>query len=308
MNVPDNLFELVKSVVNGLAGIILFFITPTGIIVFCILILLYFVVTITHSWRSHSLALKAAGKKTTGIRHIFEKAGLLFVELAKLSGKIISDLPVLLCVLVIFLLVVGTSQMFQKFDSYVENEKRINETRTVLKHLQRRYKVADMQVLDQDTTGTKVRISFYDYADLGTTHETQELTIKGTDIYFDSIVLNFDYSEISKGTAMNIALPYRIFSDEVAQADGIKLEINDENGIPLLFKRTGDELYGIDREGYIARLQEILLFIDDKKAAREAGVRSVYGNAVHKRVVKGDFLTIWIEQTGGLVIKEGKEF
>ena len=28
MNIPEGLFEMVKSVVNGLAGVILFFITP----------------------------------------------------------------------------------------------------------------------------------------------------------------------------------------------------------------------------------------------------------------------------------------
>ncbi|MBN2443717.1 MAG: hypothetical protein JXJ04_20315 [Spirochaetales bacterium] len=308
MKIPDNLFEMVKTVVNSLAGLILFFMTPTGIIVFGTIIFLYFVVTITHLWRSHTLALTAAGKETKGVRNTFEKAGLLFIELLKLVGRVVSNLPVLLCVLVIFLLIVGTSQLFNEFDAFMANENRIKEMRTVLKHLDRRYKVADVRVINQDSHGTTMNISFYDYADLGTTYATQEVTIKGNDIYVDAIILNFDYSEISEGKAINIAIPYRIFSNEVSQAEGILLDMTDENGIPLLFKRSEEDLYGIDETSYTTRLKEILSFMENKKAARAAGVRSVYGNAVHKRVSQGDFFSIWIEQTGGLVIKQGEEF
>ena len=269
---------------------------------------MYLVITITNTWRTHTLTLTVAGKKISGVRYAFEKASIFFIETIKLLSRIISNLPVLLCVLVMFLLIVGTSGLFKEFDTYMENEKQIREMRTVLKHLEGRYKVADIKVIDQDSFETKIRISFYDYADIGTSYATQEVTIKGKDIYFDSIILNFDYSEISQGKAVNIAIPYRIFSDEVSQAEGIELELKDENGIPLLFKRSGEEIYGINEDNYNKRLKEILLFLSDKKAAREAGVRSVYGNAVHKKVYRGETVSIWIEQTGGLVLKQEESF
>jgi hypothetical protein len=49
-------------------------------------------------------------------------------------------------------------------------------------------------------------------------------------------------------------------------------------------------------------------FITDKETARKEGVRSAYGNAVHKRVREGQVITVWVEQTGGLVIKETEDF
>lgn len=304
----EGLFETVKAVVNGLAGVILFFITPTGIIIFTFLLFLYLVLKINNSWRVYSLALKAAGKKTSGAGYMFQKTGIFFLETVKFFGRIISNLPVLLSVIVIFLLIVGTAGLFKEFDQFMVNEKKIREMRTVLKHLDKRHKVADMKVTDQDDQATTVKLLFYDYADLGTNYMTQDVNIRGKDIYFDSLVLNFEYSEISEGNVINIALPYRIFSEEVPQAEGIKLRLEDDNGIPLVFKRPKEEIYGINEQEYTTRLKEILLFLTDKKAAREAGVRSIYGNAVHKRVYKGDFLSIWIEQTGGLVIKEEEEF
>ena len=49
--------------------------------------------------------------------------------------------------------------------------------------------------------------------------------------------------------------------------------------------------------------------MDDERSARLTGiVRSVYGSAVHRRVVPGERFSIWIEQSGGLVIKTPRDF
>lgn len=308
MSIPEGLFDTVKAIVNGLAGVILFFITPTGIVVFASILFLYLVLKINNSWKAYALALKAAGKKTGGTGYVLQKMNIFFLETVKFFGRIISNLPVLLSIIVIFLLIVGTAGLFKEFDEFMINEKKIREMRTVLKHLDRRYKVADIKVMEQDSQTTTVRLSFYDYAHLGTDFITQDVNIRGKEIYFDSLVLNFEYSEISEGNVINIAIPYRIFSEEVPQAKGIRLEMADDSGIPLVFRRSKEEIYGMNEERYTTRLKEILTFLTDKKAAREAGVRSIYGNAVHKRVYKGDFLSIWIEQTGGLVLKTEEEF
>jgi hypothetical protein len=308
MDIPGGLIETAKGVINGCARIILFFITPTGIFVFTSILLLYLVVKIINSWRAHTLRLKAAGKKTRGAGEIVQKVSILFLETAKLTGRIISNLPVLLSVIIIFLIIVGTAGIFNEFDRFITNEKKIREMRTVLRHLDARYKVADLKITDQDDLSTTMKLFYYDYADTGTRYKTQEVTIRGSDIYIDAIVLNFDYSEISGGSVVNIAIPYRVFSDQVPQAEGIPLELEDENGIPLVFHRSGEEIYGMSEREYTARLKELLSFLTDKEAARKAGVRSIYGNAVHKRVREGDFFSIWIEQTGGLVIKTEEEF
>ena len=115
-------------------------------------------------------------------------------------------------------------------------------------------------------------------------------------------------SEISTGTSKNIVLPYRIFSEKMPQEEGISLNLKDENGIPLIFKRGENEIYGMEVEKYTKHIQEIMSYITDEKKAKMAGIRSVYGNAVHKKVRKGETFTIWVEQTGGLVIKKAAQF
>ena len=92
------------------------------------------------------------------------------------------------------------------------------------------------------------------------------------------------------------------------QENGISLNLRDKNGIPLIFKRQDKDIYGMDVGKYTQRVQEIMSYITDEKKARLAGIRSVYGNAVHKRVRKGEKLTIWVEQTGGLVLKKAAQF
>jgi hypothetical protein len=45
------------------------------------------------------------------------------------------------------------------------------------------------------------------------------------------------------------------------------------------------------------------------EAARGAGiVRSLYGDAVHRGVKKGDSFIVWVEQTGGLSVKDPTSF
>jgi myo-inositol-hexaphosphate 3-phosphohydrolase len=94
----------------------------------------------------------------------------------------------------------------------------------------------------------------------------------------------------------------------VPQERGVPLAINDENGVPLIFKRDSLKVYGMTPQRYNQRLKEIMEYLTDSEKARLAGIRSVYGNAVHKRVNTGDVLDIWVEQTGGIVIKDVRDF
>jgi hypothetical protein len=193
---------------------------------------------------------------------------------------------------------------------YVENQEKIKELRSVLKQLDQRYKVAEIEVIHYSylSVESHLKIRFFDYAKQGFVNQDQELKIKGNDIYFDAVVLNFDYSEIASGNKINLVIPYRIFSEDVPQEDGIRLSLTDENGVPLIYKRDEDDIYGMPHDKYNQRIKEIMEYITDKDKAKLAGIRSVYGNAVHKKVRKGDVFTIWVEQTGGLVIKKARDF
>ena len=205
---------------------------------------------------------------------------------------------------------VGISNGIETMDQFVQNQEKIRELKSLLKQLDQRYKVAEIEVENYDlvTDKTTLSLKFYDYASQGFSNDIQQISIEGNDIYFDAIVLNFEYSEIASGQTTNIVLPYRLFSNKVPQEKGISLNLKDKNGIPLVFKRQDKDIYGMEAEKYTEHVQEIMSYITDEKKARKAGIRSVYGNAVHKRVRKDEKLTIWVEQTGGLVIKKAAQF
>ncbi len=291
--------------------IIFFFTTKVGIISLIILFIIYILFVLNFEIKTRSLAYKAVGSIGSGGRvPFFEKIFIAGRVLSNIFLKIISNVPVVLAVVIFLVFVVGMSKGIESMDNYMKNQQKIKELKSILKQLDQRYKVAEIDILDYNrlTEQTKMRIRFYDYAQQGFSEQTQDIEILGNDIYFDAIVLNFEYSEIASGSAKNIVLPYRIFSNKVPQGKGIALKLQDKNGVPLIFKRKESDIYTVEPDVYTERIQEIMSYITDKKKARAAGIRSIYGNAVHKTVRKGDKLVIWVEQTGGLVIKKAVVF
>ncbi len=238
------------------------------------------------------------------------KVYMFFKSVTKSLTKIVTNGPVVIIVFILMFFIVGFSSGIQSIDDFVTNQKKIQELKTVLKQLDKRYKVAEMEILNVDfvTSETTLQLSFFDYALNEYIKDKQKITIKGNDIYFDAIVMNFEYSQISEGTKRNIVLPYRIFSNLVPSSKGIVLKSKDNEKIPYVFRRADKDIYGMTPEKYNENIKEFAKLLTDEKAAREAGVRSIVGNAVHKKVKKGQKLVIWVEQTGGIVIKEKRSF
>jgi cell division protein FtsB len=298
-------------VLKPIAEIVVFlFTTKIGILIFFLGLIGVFVMSVYNQLRVRQLAI-AASKSSSDVSVPFpEKIYIIGRTISKMFVKIVSNLPVFLAVFIFLLMVVGLSRGIEGLNTYIENQKKIKELTSILKQLDQRYKVAEIHVDEYNSASneTKISISFFDYAKQGFINEKQRILLKGNDIYFDAIVLNFEYSEISSGTNKNIVLPYRVFSELIPQEHGVPLTIKDENGIPLIFKRDSTDIYGMTGETYDKRLKEIMEYITNPEKARLAGIRSVYGNAVHKKVKTDDILTIWVEQTGGLVIKEVKDF
>lgn len=308
-------YELLKQMqwfLQPISDLILYlFTTTSGYIILLSILLLYLALSIGNSLRKRRLAIQAA----TGDRHARAPFvdGLYIIgdEITKTFFKIISNVPVLLGIVLFLALIVGLSASLNTFDTFLSNQQRIKELQLVLKHLDQRYKVASLEILDLNPKNntTTLEVSYYGNNN-DKVEKTEEITIKGRDIYFLSMILNFDYTEISSGKRKNIVLPYCIFSEELAKDDGIRLKLWDDNGIPFIHKRGDRELYGIDSSSFAVRMQEIAEYIHDKDKAREAGVRSFYAAAPHyvKSLRIGQKITIWVEQTGGMVIKEEKEF
>ena len=66
----------------------------------------------------------------------------------------------------------------------------------------------------------------------------------------------------------------------------------------------------MDSLSYYSRLTEIADMMTNPEKARLEGVRSFYAAAPHfvNNIRKGQNIVVWVEQTGGLVLKKEKLF
>ena len=304
--------ELLKKInwfLKPVSDVVLFFFTSgTGITLLLIGMLIYLIATIANA--VHVRQLLSAKSNYSGRASGIELIYIAVSELWKFMVGVVTRIPVILGVIICLWLVVGLSSAMSTVEEFASNEQRIKELSAVVRNLNQRYKVAEVKVLDQTysnqvfSTTTKLSVTYFDYAGLGLQNNVQEVTIRGNDIYFDAVVLNFDYSEVETGANKNIVLPYRIFSNEVPQSQGVQLKLLDKDSIPFVFKRTAKDVYGISIERYNSVLRDILLYMKNEDLARKAGIRTVYGNAVHQLMYKGGKYSVWVEQTGGIVIKQ----
>ena len=303
-----NAHEILKGInwfLEPISNFILFlFTTTTGYWLLFISFFLYLIIPAYDAVRTRALLYKASSNFGANRMSILEKLYVTGKTMAKSFMKIIGNLPILLIVFLLMFFIVGLSKGIKSIDEYVQNRKKIIELKTVFRQLDKNYKVADIAILDYNKKSkeTTLEIRFYD-ASLGTSENKQTITLKGKDIYFDAMVMNFEYSEIADANKKTLVLPYRIYSADIASGKGVLLNTKDSIGTPLIYKRSKDDVYGISVEKYNEHLAEFVKYMNNEKAARKVGVRSFIGNAVHTRTRKGEFYSIWAEQTGGIVIK-----
>ena len=251
------------------------------------------------------LAVKAAGED-------FGNGAALGAALRELMGlgvKAAGALPALAGIAAALILLVGVADATRAVDDYIAGRKRVAELTATVRNLERRYKAVEVMIDEAKDGRIKATLAFFGIKNPSVPARTQSIDMAGKELFIDAIVCNFDYSEISAGRAVNLAIPYRVFSDEVSEAEGVALSLLDEQGRPLMYRRSADELYGIDSSAYDARLAELMAVLRTDEAARGAGiVRSLYGNAVHRGVKKGDSFVVWVEQSGGLSVKDQSSF
>jgi hypothetical protein len=268
-------------------------------------ITLLFALKVWGALRSRALACGAAGTRLGWGEGFL----ILFKEFYASVLALGAALPAIAAALLASLALVAVSDSLKSMDELRANAARIRELSVVLKNLERRQKVMDLRVLSVKDGVSTIFIEYYDPADEAKPAASEELSLPGSDIYLDAIVFNFDYSEIAEGRRVNLALPYRVFSDRLPQAQGLPLRSRDADGLPYAYGRDESELYGIAPAAYRERLAQLMALLDDERGSREAGiVRSVYGSAVHRRARAGERFSVWIEQSGGITVKDAVEF
>lgn len=132
----------------------------------------------------------------------------------------------------------------------------------------------------------------------------EDVTLVGNEIYIDSCVLNFDYSQVASGGSVNVAWPYRVYSERMAARDGIPLKcVMGKDGVPTTFRLSPSEIYGLDERTYDSRLTELLDILKDGTRRREAGIRAFIGSAVHLSLGEGESCLLRVEGIGGISLK-----
>jgi len=299
------LLEKLLSILNPISDVILFlFTTKIGILITVLSIIIFVNLYLSNKIKERKLLLN---NNTISFK---DYMSLVLNELLILFGKFVTNFGNILISLIILLTIVGLTTSLSTVNEYFQNIQKIKELKQALKNLNVRYKIATITVINYNPHSniSKLHIDYYNY-DKNIVNK-QDITILGSDIYFLTYVINFEYSIIENNTAKNIAIPYKIFSECVPQSKGIILNVNNKNNIPYIYERTNESLYGITEEDYNEQLNYILTIVNNENESKESGIRSYYASSPHyvKSIQSGTKYSIYIEQTGGLTIKEEEEW
>ncbi len=286
------------------------FATKTGIIILLLLLLAYLIYATGKQLRYKRLLLEAARRRPTFT--LGQVIGTFFEQVGKLFVALITNATVVLVVLLLLIGLLGISTAVNAVDNFVQNQQKIQDLKTVVKNLSQDYEVAKIKIKNYDyrKNETTFDVYFYDYAKKKYLPEKQTITIKGSKIYFLSLLINFEYSQIETGQNVNLALPLKVYSDVVPDRQAIELNVFDSTGIPYIYHRTEEQLYGIDSSRYAQLIKEIGTYIHDEKAARKAGVRSIHGAAPYniRYPRPGQVYVIKVQQTGGMTLEREEAF
>jgi hypothetical protein len=236
------------------------FASPPGLMLLFTALLLLLFVWLSLAVRRHALLVKAAGRRFNAGAALSACLEALFC----LAGRIAVHLPVLILSALVFLSIAGLGSAITGIEEARAAVQRVRELSRVIRNLERNAKVADVEVLSYKNGVTTLAMDFYDPSAGERAVERRELSITGRDIYIDAMILNFDYSEIAEGRRINLAIPYRVFSEALPQADGIPLGANDILGVPYIFNRSDSDIYGIAPDLYRKRLIELVELVRDE--------------------------------------------
>lgn len=289
----SDFFQKLESFSNWIASILSF----KGIVIIAVVFFgaIAAVLFFQSFYRTSLLAAAASGGEKK-----FRKS-VLFSAIADAVGKLLQNilvlLPILAGIIAALAITAGVMKIVISINDFVEREKRIHELSVAIKYLDQSQKVMNVSVTSIVDGLTRLRIT-YSASDpdnaVPPVKWRKDIEIPGNDIFFDCMVLNFTYSEItSGGKQANIAIPYRVFSNIVSANEGRKL--NEITEIPE------EDDYGFIPTVYKERLTQLLT---DEKFAKEMGVRSVNGSAPHRIVNAGDKFTVRIEAVGGVTISD----
>lgn len=213
---------------------------------------------------------------------------------------IMKKLPSFLIMAVVVLALNYVVVFGKTISTYLENQKRIKELSLVVKNLESSQAYARITVNNRTfLNGVPYSSYLVEIFDVnGEAALKKSFTLPGNEIRIDTMVVSFEYSEIGNGKAVNLACPYRIFSEKIDAADGIILV--DENLKQKIFEKSTEDVYGLSARVFNERLRDLLEILKDEDLAREMGIRSFIGSSIPIIGKTGESYILKVEGSGGL--------
>jgi hypothetical protein len=214
-------------------------------------------------------------------------------------------------VLIGVLLIFSVSLLFKGFDDFSESLKLFREVKMLeaaLKNLETDRKIIEAvvePVVFEGQDRMNVTVRYFSYSpvkedDILTGEKVY--TVDGRRLYVDFGVINFKYSLIEEGEAINLAFPNKIYSESVAYEDG-KSILGADKTIPLSYKLGDEDIFTISEDEYNAQLAKIFSSATNAAEARKMGIRTTYGQALTITPVAGRTYRFYSTGTGGMVLR-----
>lgn len=187
-----------------------------------------------------------------------------------------------------------------------EKTKHIQELRVRLALLKIDHRVARIEVVSQekvpgDPPKTMTTIRFIEYDQEGEpVGEEQEVTIEGTRLYLESLVIKFEDDYVEAGEFLrgtSICLFNRIFSEHVAPVDGEELDQRSTHPDAYEGGDSEDEMFQAEL------WEKFWDYANDPEAAAAKGVRAIHGEAPFMEIRPGRSYKVELRSSGGLSIR-----
>jgi hypothetical protein len=185
----------------------------------------------------------------------------------------------------------------------LEQEKqRLEAYLKILKHIDRRARVEVLRQAKDPQGNLQTAIRFTETDATGKPiNVSQELTLPGQEVYFDTMVIKFDDHFVEQGDPLKgqaLMLFRRIFSSTMRAEDGFV--IDKEGQVPGIYAER-QAPSGFEKELW-TRFWELA---NDEKLAKEHGVRAIHGDAPYMRLEPDRVYEVWLRSTGEVIITPG---
>ncbi len=299
-------FEFLKKIqwiIQPIADLISFFFIGDGIYWLITLFSLYVIFTLINAIRKRILLVSSS--KYTRNKVIFGEIPYIIIsEVMNIFLKITTRLPVLLGIFLFFIFMGGVSKEVKKIVNFVDEQKYNKKAQSVLKQVDKRRKVAEIQITEKDfsTNLTTIKINFCDENGLTLPNNIQNIEMKGNNFYFSADVLNFKYSTISDYKDNNLFSNYKIYSDVVSEEKGIKLN-TEKDSLPYVYQLSRKNVLGMTYEEFESYAKDLIMLKDKPEKSKAMGVE-IERVAINEKLRKGQIVYLWIEENGKLSLEK----